>query len=55
MTGWFLLFGGIGMGAVGMTTVVACMAANQVELYRWITGRESGAERPARCFPINPG
>jgi CBS domain containing-hemolysin-like protein len=32
------------MGAVGMTTVIACGVANQVELYRWITGRESGAK-----------
>ncbi len=43
MTVWLLLLGGIVMGAVGMTTVIACMTANQVELYRWITGRESGA------------
>ncbi|MFC1640148.1 hemolysin family protein [Gemmatimonadota bacterium] len=53
MTGWLLLLGGIGMGAVGMTTVVACMTANQVELYRWITGRESGA-KAARALLAAP-
>ncbi len=44
MTGWLLLFGGLCVGAIGMTTVIACAAANQVELYRWITGRESGSK-----------
>jgi CBS domain containing-hemolysin-like protein len=44
MTSWLMLFGGICLGALGTTTVIACMTANQVELYRWITARESGAK-----------
>ncbi len=43
MMGWVMLLGGLALGAVGITAVVASSAANQVELYRWITGRESGA------------
>ncbi len=53
MTGWLPLFGGLCLGAIGMTTVVSCAAANQVELYRWITGRESGA-RAARALLSAP-
>ena len=53
MMGWALLLVGIGMGAVGTTTVMACKTANQVELYRWITGRESGA-KAARALLAAP-
>lgn len=53
MSGWVLLLVGIGLGGVGMTTAVACLAANQVELYRWITGRE-GEARAARALLSAP-
>ena len=44
---------GVGLALLGMTTVAAARAVNQVELYRWITGRESGA-RAARSLLSGP-
>lgn len=44
MMEWFLVFGGLGLGVVGATTEVASSAADQVELYRWITERSAGAK-----------
>ena len=43
MTASMMIVGGLVVGLCGMTAATASAAANQVELYRWITGRMSGA------------
>lgn len=44
MTEWVIVIAGLCIGCVATTTVIACTTANQVELYRWITGLSSGAK-----------
>jgi CBS domain containing-hemolysin-like protein len=43
VTGLALLFIGLALGSLGTMATVAFLAVNQIELYRWITGRLAGA------------
>jgi CBS domain containing-hemolysin-like protein len=43
MTVLLMIVGGLILGMVGVATAAASRAADQVELYRWITNRQDGA------------